>query len=128
MEFLFEINVEYFCVFVDFFVLTCILFFEQQCNLLGLFVYHDYSFGVVGYPHQYLNLCINTDQGSRSDNKPQLLFPIIKKYTLDLFNLSKYNSIMEEFYSLLKINSKSPKVFENASIRYEDNLVVYKFY
>ena len=45
-----------------------------------------------------------------------------------LFNSSKYNSILEEFYSLLKINSKSPKVFENASIHYEDNLVFYKFY
>ena len=49
-------------------------------------------------------------------------------FTLDLFNLSKYNSILEEFYSLLKTKSKSLKVFENAFIHYEDNLVVYKFY
>ena len=53
---------------------------------------------------------------------------ILNSHTLDLFNLSKYKGILEEFYSLLKIKSKSPKVFENASIRYEDNLVVYKFY
>ena len=51
-----------------------------------------------------------------------------KVHTLDLFNLSKYNSILEEFYSLLKIKSKSPKVFENASIHFEGNVVVYKFY
>ena len=49
-------------------------------------------------------------------------------YTHALFNLSKYKGIFEEFYSLLKIKSKPPKVFENASIHCEDNLVVYKFY
>ena len=48
--------------------------------------------------------------------------------TLNLFNLSKYKGILEEFYSLLKIKSKSPKVFENASIHFEGNVVVYKFY
>ena len=49
-------------------------------------------------------------------------------HTLDLFNLSKYKGIFEEFYSLLKTKSKPPKVFENASIHCEDNLVVYKFH
>ena len=48
--------------------------------------------------------------------------------TLNLFNLSKYKGILEEFYSLLKIKLKSLKVFENANIHFEDNLVFYKFY
>ena len=47
---------------------------------------------------------------------------IISYYTLNLFNLSKYKGILEEFYSLLKIKLKSPKVFENAYIHFEDNL------
>ena len=48
--------------------------------------------------------------------------------TLDLFNSSKHKGILGEFYSLLKIKSISPKVFENASIHFEGNVVVYKFY
>ena len=51
-----------------------------------------------------------------------------KRRTLDHFNLSKCKGILKEFYSLLKIKSKSPKVFENASIHFEGNVVVYKFY